>query len=323
MNHISVSTTPRRLRSLFNIAAAIIFAYTSGALAATCNFTPGYSEFTANFGIKPINVTIPMGTPLGTVVYQEVITAPPKGFECSAPSPFIFKLNPALGSVTSGNIFPLGKTGLSLKVKYEDFGYLPANYILPGPRYMDLSRTYTIEIIKSSDQPSQNVVPAGYLGAHVFGALTLVKINLANPIILNSASCQTPDVSVQMGDDYQLYEFDNVGDTPRTIKFNIGLNQCEAGVNKVTYSLKATSQVIDQQNGVVALNAGSTAKGIGLKLMNEAGQPIALGTTYPFNGFNTSGTSFNIPLSAAYYRLAGALEAGSANASVTFTMNYL
>lgn len=310
------------LRSVLTVAATIICAYSASTSAASCYFTQG-KEFTANYASAPVALTVPRDAPIGTVVYEESITAPTQGFNCPTSSPFIFALAPTLGSVTTGNIFPLGKTGLSLKVRTPNNGYLTANRLLSGS-YLDQSRSYTIEIIKSGELSLKNEVPAGILGAHRYGNLDLVKINLVNPIILNAASCQTPDVSVKMGDDYYLYEFSNAGDAPRTVKFNIGLSQCQSGIQKVTYSLKANTQVIDQQQGVVALNASSTAKGIGLKLMDDVGQPIALDTTYPFNGFNTTGTSFNIPLSAAYYRLAGSeLSAGTANASVTFIMSYL
>lgn len=306
------------------IAVATSFiGYSSETLAANCRFNQG-GEFTANFAVKPIALTVPRDTPVGTVVYEESITAPQQGFYCPSASPFIFALNPTLGSVATGNVFPLGKTGLSLKVKNTVNGYLNADRIIAGQSYQDVSRAYTIEIIKSGELSSKNEVPAGNLGAHRFGDLDLVKINLANPIILNAASCVTPNVSVQMGDDYYLYEFSNIGDTSQAVKFNIGLHQCQTGIQKVTYSLKATTQVIDQKQGIVALNASSTAKGIGLKLMDDAGQPVALDATYQFNGFSTTGTDFNIPLSASYYRLADSeLKAGTANTSVTFIMSYL
>lgn len=321
-NKMCVSKKQRRLRVLLNTAAVIVSAYSTDTLAANCAFTQG-KTFTANYAAAPVALTVPRDAPAGTVVYEESITAPQQGFNCTGSSPFIFRLNPTLGSVTTGNTYPLGKTGLSIKVKNTQNGYLTADRLLSGS-YLDPTRTYTLEIIKSGELSSKNEVPAGNLGAHRYGDLDLVRINLANPIILNAASCETPDVSVQMGDDYYLDEFSNIGDTSQAVKFNIGLNQCQTGIQKVTYSLKATSQVIDQQQGIVALNASSTAKGIGLKLMNDSGQPIALGTTYPFNGFNSTGTSFNIPLSAAYYRLAnGELKAGTANASVTFVMSYL
>lgn len=303
--------------------ATIFFGYSSDTLAANCWFTQG-REFTANFAVAPIALTVPRDTPVGTVVYEESITAPQQGFYCGSSSPFIFALNPTLGSVTTGNVFPLGKTGLSLKVKNTQNGYLNADRIISGQGYLDPIRPYTIEIIKSGELSLKNEVPAGNLGAHRFGDLDLVKINLANPIILNAASCVTPDISVQMGDDYYLNEFSNIGVTSQAVKFNIGLHQCQTGIQKVTYSLKATTQVIDQKQGIVALNASSTAKGIGLKLMDDAGQPVALDTTYQFNGFSTTGTDFNIPLSASYYRLADSeLKAGTANTSVTFIMSYL
>lgn len=58
--------------------------------------------------------------------------------------------------------------------------------------------------------------------------------------------------------------------------------------------------------------------------MNGAGEPISLYTRYTFNGFDPYNTSFNIPLSAAYYRLADDKpKAGTADASVTFEMQYL
>ncbi|MFJ3409416.1 fimbrial protein [Pseudomonas protegens] len=311
-----------RLRALLNISVALIFPYSASAIAANCSFTQG-KEFTANYASAPTALTIPRDAPIGTVVYEETVTAPQQGFTCSTSSPFIFALNPTFGSVTSGKIFPLGKTGLSIKINTSQNGYLSADRYLSG-NYLDPARTYTLEIIKSGELSSKSKIPSGYLGAHQYGNLDLVKINLVNPIVLNTASCETPDVSVQMGDDYHLYEFSTIGSTPRNVKFNIKLNKCQSGIQKVTYALKATSQVIDQQQGIVALNSNSTARGIGLKLMDGVGQPISLGTTYPFNDFTSTGENFNIPLSATYYRLTtDELKAGSADAEVTFIVNYL
>lgn len=78
------------------IAVATSFiGYSSETLAANCRFTQG-GEFTANFAVKPIALTVPRDTPVGTVVYEESITAPQQGFSCPSASPFIFALNPTL-----------------------------------------------------------------------------------------------------------------------------------------------------------------------------------------------------------------------------------
>ncbi|VVN30447.1 hypothetical protein PS664_04798 [Pseudomonas fluorescens] len=311
-------------RYLSIIAAIAILPVSNTASSENCRFSNASTKtFNIDYGGGlGDNLTIPKDAPIGTVVYEETVAVPAQTIYCPREGGYlVFTLSPTLGKVTIGKVFPLGKSGLSFTL-YNNDQPIFVESRLPGEYSNFPYRNIKIQIFKSDNLSSQNTVPAGYIGSQFATGETLINFNLLKPINLTSASCQTPDVSVKMGD-YELNEFTNPGDTPRTVKFNIGLDQCQTGIQKVTYSLTATSQVIDQQNGVVALNSSSTAKGIGLKLMNDAGQPIALGTTYPFSGFSTTGTSFKIPLSAAYYRLADNLEAGSANASVTFTVNYL
>ncbi|WP_233281629.1 fimbrial protein [Pseudomonas tructae] len=202
--------------------------------------------------------------------------------------------------------------------------YEPSLFAISPKGYGIASGTVRLEIIKSGPLASQVRIAAGNLGNLQSGELILNRFNLANALVVNAASCQTPAVPVAMGDDYQLNEFREAGAKPRTVPFDIALNQCQTGIKKVTYSLKANTPVIDGPNGIVALNAKSTAKGIGLQLMNALGQPIALDTSYPFDAFSTTGLNFKIPLSAAYYRLGTEeLRAGSANTEVTFIVNYL
>lgn len=325
---MNLSKKQSRLLPLLSIAAAMFFVYSSGAWAVQCEWAnPTNQTTTLGFGRDlTAGLTIPQDAPIGTVIYRDSVISQQVAFRCHSSFPYGFVLNSALGSVTSGRIFPLGKTGLSFKIHSSNsgIGYLSTPWMLPSNLYNQSSASYTLEIIKSGELASQNKVPAGALGEFRAGDLLINKFNLLNPITLNTGSCQTPSVPVQMGDDYQLQDFRDVGATPRVIKFNIALNQCQRGIQKVTYQLKATTQVLDANKGVVALSAGSTAKGIGLQLMNDAGQPIALDTTYPFNGFNSTDTDFKIPLSAAYYRLAsGKLEAGTANTEVSFIMSYL
>ncbi|MDD1015453.1 fimbrial protein [Pseudomonas rubra] len=324
------STRQRRLRAALTIACALTLAGTTQAKAANCKFT--YTDMhnvtaTLNFGthLNADSFTIPRDAPIGTLVYQQSLNSAEHIFTCSAASRYGFTMNPALG-VPVSNTYPLGKTGLSFRVgtPHPNITHMPPPFAIGSGTYTTNGGNYTLEIFKSAELASTNEVPAGFLGNLQATDLVFVQFYLANPIKLNTASCQTPSVPVEMGNDYSLHEFAKAGDAPRPIKFNIALNQCQRGIKKVTYQLKATTAVIDSSKGIVALNASSTAKGIGLQLMNEAGQPIALDTPYTFSGFDPGGSDFKIPLSAAYYRLAeGRLEAGSANTAVTFIMNYL
>ncbi|WP_339531507.1 MULTISPECIES: fimbrial protein [unclassified Pseudomonas] len=301
--------------------------YSQGAFAKCTLNSNSTQTQTVNVGANLASaLNIPRDTPNGTVIYEETGATNQKfAFVCDSQASIGIKLNPSLGVVPEGStIFPLGNTGLSFRLRDAARGYYPSVHPIPSGSWYLLGEPVRFEIIKTGKLSPQPIVLAGYLGQQIADELVAMNLYLTKPIIVNASACQTPAVSVQMGDDYLLDEFGNAGDTSRLIKFNIALNECQSGIKKVTYSLKATSQIIDQQQGVVALNSDSTAKGIGLKLMNESGQPLALGTTYPFTSFNSTSTDFKIPLSAAYYRLPDSkLKAGTANASVTFVVNYL
>jgi type 1 fimbria pilin len=298
-------------------------------MAANCSFVKSPSTQTLSFGANLSNggLSIPADAPDGTVVYQDTVQQSiDHNWYCYQSSQYGVSVNPVYGTPASYvTTFPLGKTGLSFRIWMDMLGrYEPSLFTIVSSNYSIKSGSIRLEIVKSGPLAAQITIPAGNLANLLGGELTLNRFNLANALVLNAASCQTPSVPVAMGDDYQLNEFSEAGATPRTVHFNIGLNQCQAGIKKVTYSLKANTPVIDAAKGIVALNDSSTAKGIGLQLMNDTGQPIALGTTYPFDAFTTTGTNFKIPLSASYYRLAtDELKAGSANTEVTFIVNYL
>lgn len=308
-----------------------LFAFASNVMAGSCVAVNSKTE-TLNFGasLASSTLTIPADTPNGTVVYKDTLQSTAYVWNCSKISLYGIQMNPKLGT-TSGkeNIFPLGKSGLSYRVWFEALSrYETALQAIAAnsanSNYGIGANSVRLEIIKTGELTSKVNIDAGYLGSLQSDDLILKKLNLMNPIVLNAASCQTPSVPVAMGDDYQLDDFREASATSRKVRFDIALNQCQTGIKKVTYSLKANTPILDATKGVVALNSSSTAKGIGLQVMNELGQPIAFDTTYPFNGFTTTGLSFKIPFSAAYYRLGTEnVEAGSANTEVTFIVNYL
>ena len=152
MINIDISNKLRLKRAQLSIAVTLVLAYSSGTLGANCVFISS-SHFTANFGNSPINVTVPKDAPIGTIVYQESILGPSKGFQCNTTAPFIFSLNPTFGSVTSGTSFPLGKTGLSLRVNYEDYGYLSADRTLLSRYYVDPAETTELKLLNPVSSP--------------------------------------------------------------------------------------------------------------------------------------------------------------------------
>ncbi|MNZ25412.1 hypothetical protein D3C78_425800 [compost metagenome] len=248
---------------LLTVLASALLACTSEAMAGSC-FDIESTTQTLNFGASLANasLTIPADTPNGTVVYQDTLQGTSHHWLCRENARYGIFLDPKFGTPAQlATTLPLGKTGLSFRLwiasmsRYEfAAGSVPAN-----PSYHIGAGDYRLEIVKTGELASQVKVDAGYLGSLQSDDLILKKLNLTNPIVLNAASCQTPSVPVAMGDDYQLHEFRDADAKPRTVRFDIALNQCQTGINKVTYSLKATTPVIDRAKGIVALNSGSSA----------------------------------------------------------------
>lgn len=86
--------------------------------------------------------------------------------------------------------------------------------------------------------------------------------------------------------------------------------------------MNPNTDIVDATRAVVALDAGSTAKGVGLKLLDNAGNPVALKTPLQFSAYDKLGGNFNILLQAAYHQTAATVVPGTANTAVTFVMSY-
>ena len=269
--------------------------------------------------------------PNNSILYE----APPQkyygnsNFYCSTPSTWGIKNNTGTDSAIS-DIFPIGDTGFAWKWIYNGVSQKGAGAysVRPGMTIGFNASTHSMQLIKIGTIKNGAKIPSGILGyIQAEGFVQPLAMRTSKEISITPASCQASASLVQMGNDYQLEEFSKIGSASRSVKFNIHLSECQSGINRVTYTLlpTGTSPAIDWQKGTVALRSGQgAANGIGLRLMSDAGEAISLHTAYTFNGFNPYNTSFNIPLSAAYYRLAGGEpKAGNADASVTFVMNYL
>jgi major type 1 subunit fimbrin (pilin) len=151
----------------------------------------------------------------------------------------------------------------------------------------------------------------------------IISIMVSGAATFVSAACTTPDVTVNMGR-HKASEFSGPGSYASSTPFEIALNNCPAGMNSIKYSVDATTTILDPTQSVVALNGSSTATGIGIQLLDKAGNPFPLGTVIDFSDYNGStGGTYRIPLKARFYETGPVVGAGSATAEMTFTMTYL
>lgn len=228
------------------------------------------------------------GKPYG---YMVVTTPSPGGGWANngnwGPATFGFRLRVAFvttGAVQGGTVSFPGQVGTVGMVSYNQ-------------------GTYPV----TPNQGPMNTAPIGFTGGPTF----------------NVIACQTPDVRVPLGRSPQTI-FTGIGSTSGTKPVTISLNSCPAGMNSITYRVDPVTTVVNAAQSVVALDASSSATGVGVQLLDSTGtQPFPLQTWTTFTGYNAAtGGSYTIPLNARYYQTAATVTPAQANSSMTFTMQY-
>jgi len=305
------------------------------ARAAGCDFYPGHHLYTMNIDL-PATLSIPRDTPNGTVIFESqtvTLVSPSNSYKCTSDAPFgvqneVGPTNPEL------DYLPIGNTGLAWQWGRNEnqIGSIYPNATMPAGNYGWDKSTHRLRILKVADTNETQKIPPGTLGHYQIGAVSGLAMATRGTTILPQ-SCETPDVRVDMGTS-DLSLFSEYGKNSDPVRFNIKLNNCPKGINKVSYKLTPTSgsPAVSAGAGMVELNKNSTAKGIALQLLDENQAPIELNKEYTFLGYSGGGGNFGIPLFAQYVRTLPTgkkggfdpgMSPGSANADIWFIMNYL
>ncbi|KGG90936.1 fimbrial protein [Comamonas thiooxydans] len=300
----------------------------SSQAEARCDVIQGGRQ-TVTFD-SPGELTVPRDIPKETPIFTDRKSLFPQDiyFDCYAQTSLYGMLAaPARGPTpVDSSYFPTGIPGLSFRIKMVIGGILPppitayrvGQFMIAGPMILELFKT-------SAFEPSGQI-KAGDIGTLMLGPDILVTLRLARPINFTVGSCESPDVNVDMGDDYISSDFDGPGTRTIPVSFNLNLNRCPPGIGKVNYTFVALTKVIDASQGIVGLNDGSGAIGVGLQIRDGNDVPLALDTPHTFTGYDSrQGGSFQIPLKANYYRLTNdpRYKPGTANTELIFIMSYL
>lgn len=313
------------------LALLLLFGYTDSF--ADCHFNRGNNPLTAAEVLLkgPGIISIPADLEHDRTVYESsYIARETNNITCDSITPIGLIPNPALGPApASGYIFPIKNSGIALQMfsSYDDPKYTINVFGDRTHRPTNVGSAYGVRFIyrfvKIGTIKHGSVIGPFTVGTINYGTLVTHNVTMTGSLIISASSCKTPDVSVNMGD-YVASEVTGSRGQTHPVNFDIALNACPQGIDKVTYSLQANTPVIDRENGLVALDGASGAKGVGLRIMDGDGTPLALDKAHVFSAYDVQGGDFKIPLSAAYIRLEGQeLGFGTANTSMTFTMSYL
>lgn len=294
------------------------------------------------------------------------------------------------GSPYSGDIYPTNVPGIGVAIFYfgGNSGYqtVTTNKPLrlditdagttlpPGPNNTHVSIGFSVAaqmmLIKTGPVASGATVNGIALPSlhgfaytdqsYVGTPLDLWWLSFNGSMTFISQTCQTPDITVDMGSYDISTNFKGEGSVTEWKDASIQLQNCptfngyhgfdnpqtadNSGVtsgatvtaNLLRVSLRPLTSIIDAANGVFAVDAssiggGSPATGVGLQLGYTA--DINATATSPTTIW-TEGTSWNvilpgdgrasfrIPLAARYYQTSSAVTPGQADGKVVFTLDY-
>ena len=326
------NTTIKCIKHLPPLALLLLFRHTDSF--ADCHFNYGsYPTTPAEVLLKGPGV-ISMPADLendGTVYEGSYIARRTNDLTCyGSATPIGLFPNPLLGPApSSGSIFPIKDSGIALQIfdSYTEPQYTINVFGDRTIRSTNVAPTYgagfIYRFVKIGAIKHGTVIGPFTVGTINYGTLVTHNVTMTGSLIISASSCKTPDVSVNMGD-YVASEVTGSRGHTQPVNFDIALNECPDGINRVTYSLQANTPVIDGENGLVSLDGASGAKGVGLRIMDGDGAPLALDKVHVFDAYDERGGDFKIPLRAAYIRLDDhELGFGTANTSMTFTISYL
>lgn len=315
--------------------ASFAMFYAPSVHASVCKFQPGKSTASITF-TTPWDLNVPRNLEVGGVVWESEplrLSDPNNDFICIGPAKWgLINSIGSTASASSKTSLPIGRTGLAWSVHYkgqyrdyglvEDISHAPLT-LLSQTVFSFFGSKFTLRIIKIgavTAGASMQSGPVGYVSIN--NDINAFIINTSRTISVSTLSCKTPDVTVRMGDKNRVSAFKGVGQSLAPVNFSIGLKECPEGINKVSYELRPNTTIVDAARSVVALDNGSTAKGVGLQLLDNTGNPVALNKTIVFTEYDNAGGNFNIPLKAAYHQTGAVVQPGTANSSVTFLMSY-
>lgn len=182
--------------------------------------------------------------------------------------------------------------------------------------------------------------------------ITLGYIRFSGTINIVSQTCETPDVTVEMGTYNARTAFTGENSTTEWKDATIKLNNCPAfygtlndgrntwyadennmGYGTITnnilnLTLSPNTSVIDSAKGILGLTTGSeSATGVGIQMAygsttDTSPELVNFSSSKDYTVQSDSPSSQTMPLVARYIQTDSTVTPGKADATVTFTINY-
>ncbi|WP_063896612.1 fimbrial protein [Burkholderia ubonensis] len=317
MLNISRSDGPtRRERSAF-VPAAIL-------LASAAWFAPVPAVALPQlYAFGQASISIPSNAVAGTIVARQYYS----------PQEFCGKDSCTISGVTlseKGSIWSLA-SGPNLLTNVSG---LSTRMLVDGTPVTSSLRTTVrhsveVQLFRDSRAPQSGSLSPGIINSYyqityksgLFGDVAIVY--LAADVSFINGTCSVPDQTVTLPP-VQQSAFNGVGSTAGTVDFQLRLNNCPAGYNRIGYQLSPLDGAVAGSPGTLQLRPESTAAGVGIRIADGmTGNPLPLQQSITVTGYNkNTGGSPSIPLRASYIQTDATIKGGSVRAAAQVLLDY-
>ncbi|WP_063902726.1 fimbrial protein [Burkholderia ubonensis] len=317
MLNISRSDGPtRRERSAF-VPAAIL-------LASAAWFAPVPAVALPQlYAFGQASISIPSNAVAGTIVARQYYS--PQEFcgkdTCTITGVALFDKG-SIWSIVSGPELLTNVSGLSTRMLVDG---TPVTSSLR----MTVRHALEVQLFRDSRLPQSGSLSPGVLNSYyrityksgLFGEDAFVY--LAAKVSFINGTCSVPDQTVTLPP-VQQNAFKGVGSTAGTVDFQLRLNNCPAGYNRIGYQLSPLDGAVAGSPGTLQLRPESTAGGVGIRIADGmTGNPLPLQQSITATGYNkNTGGSPSIPLRASYIQTDATIKGGSVRAAAQVLLDY-
>ncbi|MEH5671680.1 fimbrial protein [Enterobacter cloacae] len=181
--------------------------------------------------------------------------------------------------------------------------------------------------------------------------VTLRNVNFTGSINITAPSCQTPDVTVNMGETEIRNTFRGIGSTSGWVNANFTLVNCpvfygtyNTGVylehnnatgtvtvpdsvpNLLSVTIMPFTPMIDSENGIFAIDSSlpDSGSGVGIQLGYDSGSinPLNLSTPLIYTTNSQGDPTITLPFRARYIQTEKIVSPGRANGKISVIINY-
>ncbi|KEZ07460.1 hypothetical protein GQ57_02405 [Burkholderia sp. MSh2] len=162
---------------------------------------------------------------------------------------------------------------------------------------------------------------SGYFSLYMANGREL-NIYLQGSVTPIDGTCSTPAQNVTLPGAL-LNKFGDVGSTVGAHSFQIRVENCPKGYNRVGYVLQPRGGAIANAPGVLPLGTGSTASGVKLRITDDKGVPATFGTSIKLNAYEkATGGSYAVPMLASYIKTDAKVTLGTVSGAMTVLLDY-